>query len=117
VIDQDGRPVIVDGTRGPWPDELSGEHRGTSKTCRTSRRGLARWGRSCEQVVRRTRIPHDVPALISPRSTLKLWIRAHDLQSKIEQQDNVIRNVVGTLKGSRDALKAVAAATIRAAIR
>jgi hypothetical protein len=27
VIDEDGWPVIVDGNPGPWPDELSGEHR------------------------------------------------------------------------------------------
>jgi hypothetical protein len=27
VIDKDGWPVIVDGTPGPWPDGLSGEHR------------------------------------------------------------------------------------------
>jgi hypothetical protein len=27
VIDEDGWPVIVDGTPGKWPDELSGEHR------------------------------------------------------------------------------------------
>jgi hypothetical protein len=27
VIDKDGRSVTVDGTPGPWPDGLSGDHR------------------------------------------------------------------------------------------
>jgi hypothetical protein len=27
VIDEDGWPVIVDGTPSPWPDELSGDRR------------------------------------------------------------------------------------------
>ena len=27
MIDEDGWPIIVDGTPGPWPDELSGENR------------------------------------------------------------------------------------------
>ena len=27
VIDEDGWPVTVDGTPGPWPDGLSGDHR------------------------------------------------------------------------------------------
>ena len=36
VIDEDGWPIIVDGTPGPWPDELSGEHRPASKICRTT---------------------------------------------------------------------------------